>query len=492
MFPAAAPQVPQLVQRISAQIGAGQLAGAERDLETLSRLAPNSSETFRLRGALRTMQGRFPEADRAFTIAYQAAPKDLNILIGIAQLRYRLGRFDAMIDILEEALKVKPDHVPALGMLANARRRQGQPKLALKILEKVPKSPPAAITAAWAHHDLEEPERVLEVINPVVNGPDPGPMNKAQAHHVRGLALERLGRYDAAMASYVASKSAIPVTFDFPRYLTWLSAVKETYSAERWPTLARSTNTSETPTIIAAMPRSGTTLLEAIISAHPQASDAGEVDVLRRMVEETIKPNLTESWPTIAPTFDTTLLNGWAQRYLDATLPFGPTAARIVDKHLYNWLYLGLIAQMFPKARVIHIQRDPLDIGISCFERIAAPAVPWSADLTQLGTVIRHYQEIMAHWKALNVLPILTVQYEQLVRNPEPETRRIVEFLGLPWDDACLHHHEKRGSKARENAPPPTLGSEQAAKPIYDSSVGRGARFGAAIEPLRKAIAGEV
>ncbi len=493
MFPTAN-QAQQLVQRITTQLGTGQLGGADRDLDALSRIAPNSLDTHRLRGQVRTAQGRFAEAGRSFDIARAASPKDVNVLMGISQLRYREGRFDECIGVLEEVLVIKPGFAAALGMMAGARCRQGQPKLALKILEKLPKSPPAAITAAWAYHDLDEPERVLAVLSPVLAGPDPGPLNRAQAYQIRGLALEKLGRYDAAMASYIEAKQAVPVSFDFQRYTDWLDGVKSVYSAAAWPTLARSTNQNDRPVIIAAMPRSGTTLLEAIIAAHPQAADAGEVDVTRRMVEETMKPSLAESWPAIVPaTFTTELLDRWAARYTDATTIFGPESPRIVDKHLYNWIYLGLFGQMFPKARAIHIKRNPLDIGISCFERIAATAVPWSANLHQLGTVIRRYQELMEHWKALNVLPILTVEYEQLVRNPEAETRRIIEFLGLPWDDACLAHHDKsrQKAKARTSIPAPTLGSAQAAKPVYDSSVGRGSRFGAAIEPLRKAIAGE-
>jgi tetratricopeptide (TPR) repeat protein len=495
MFPTATPQIQQLIQRITNHLGAGQLALADRDLTTLAKLSPNHAETYRLRGQIRTHQGRFPEAERSLLAAYRSAPKDINILIAIAQLRYRQGRFDTMIDILEEALKVKPDHAPAIGLMANARRRQGQPKLALKLLERIPKSPAAAITAAWAHHDLGEWERVIEVINPVVNGPDPGPVNRSQANQVRGLALERLGRYDAAMASYIAAKSAVPIRYDFERYMEWLQAVPEVYSEANWPSLARSTNTSDVPVFIAGMPRSGTTLLEAIVSSHPQVADAGELDVTRRLVEETMKPVLTDSWPHIAPaSFNTEHLDRWASRYLEIATTYGPTSTRILDKHLYNWVYVGLLAQMFPNARFIHIQRDPLDIGISCFERISASAVPWSADLVHLGRVIRQYQTMMSHWKRLMPTRIHTVEYEQLVRNQEEETRKILNFLELPWDPAVLRHHEKPSdkSKNRENAPPPTLGTEQASKPVYDSSIGRGARFGAALDPLRKAIAGEV
>lgn len=495
MFPIASPQLQQLVQRITTFLASGQIGAADRQLADLARIAPNHAETARLRGVIRTQQGRFREAERSLSFAYQLAPKDINVLMAIAQLSYRQDRIDAVIQVLEEALKVKPDHPAAIGLMANARRRQGQPKLALKLLERIDLSPSNAVTAAWAHFDLDEPERVLEIINRVVSGPDPGALNRSQAHHVRGLALERLGRYEAALAAYASSKSAITVRHDFDRYVAWLRSVPEVYSADRWPSMPRSTNTSETPVILAGLPRSGTALVEAIIAGHPNVGDAGEVEVTRRMVEELMKSDLAESWPqNVLPKdgaggFSTETLDTMAKRYLEATAPFGPGAARIVDKHLYNWVYIGTLAQMLPHARVVHVQRDPDDLGLFCFERLSSAAVPWSADLRRLGTVIHHFQRIMAHWKAIAPLPILTVQYESLVRDPETEARRIVDFLGLAWDANCLARFERtrEAEQRREPAPKPPNGS-----PATDPSIGRAARFGALLDPLRRAIAGDV
>jgi tetratricopeptide (TPR) repeat protein len=491
-------QIQPLIQRITTALVRGQLAAAEQDLAMLARMSPQGSETYRLRGQLRTMQGRFLEAERALTTAQQAAPKDIGILMAIAQLRFRQGQFDRMVETLEQSLKIKPNHVPALGLLANARRRQGQPRLALKILERIPKSPASAISAAWAHYDLGEFERVIEVINPVLSQPDNsadfGPVNRAQAHQIRGLALERLGRYDAAVAAYTAANSTIPVRFDFDRYQSWIADVKKTFSAEAWPTLARSTNSSDRPVFIASLPGSGIALIETIIAAHPQATDAGDVEVVRRQVEGLMKPELADSWPAITKELvGVDLLNSCASRYLEATNIFGPAALRTADKQLYNWIYIGLLGQLFPKARVIHIDRDPVDVGISCFERVAATVAPWSASLTHLGSVIRVYRELMEHWKALQPLPILSVSYERLLRHPEEETKRIIEFLGLPWDPACLASLSslRRAADASGGRFIAPSADGDSGMQLDESSIGRGVRFGKALDPLRKALAGE-
>jgi tetratricopeptide (TPR) repeat protein len=517
MFPTAPNQnqLQTLIQRITTALVRGQLSFAEQELAMLARLSPQGSETYRLRGQLRTMQGRLAEAERALATAQQAAPRDVGILMAVAQLQSRQGRFDRMVATLEQAIKLKPDHVPALGLLANARRQQGQPRLALKILERIPKSPAAGISAAWAHYDLGEYERVIEVINPVLNqaanpvgspagqpvGNQPGnplgnaaasqaagvgdigPVNRSQAHQIRGLALEKLGRYEAAVAAFTAANSTIPLRFQFDRYQAWLHDVRAQYSAAAWPTLARSTNTSSRPVFISALPGSGVAMVGAIIASHPEAADAGDVDMIRRQVEGLMKPELADSWPAITKDLlSTELLNGLATRYLEATNVVGPNAVRTVDKHLYNWVYLGLLGQTFPNARAIHIERDPVDLGISCFERVAATVAPWSADLTHLGTVIRLHSELMEHWKALKPMPILTVSYERLLRETEAETKRIIEFLELPWDPACL--------AALSSLRRPS--ENDAGFQLDDASIGRGARFGAALNPLRKAIAGEV
>ncbi len=502
MFPTATNQGPNqiqpLIQRITTALVRGQLAAAEQDLAMLARISPQGSETYRLRGQLRTMQGRFAEAERSLTTAQQAAPKDLGILLAVAQLRFRQGQFDRMVETLEQALKIKPNHVPAIGLLANVRRRQGQPRLALKLLERIPKSPASSISAAWCHYDLGEFERVIEVINPIVAMPEDsaelGPVNRAQAHQIRGLALEKLGRYEAAVAAYTAANGTIPVRFDFERYRSWIADVKATYSAEAWPGLARSTNTSERPVFIASLPGSGIGLIEAIIAAHPQATNAGNVEMIRRQVEGFMKPELADSWPAITKELiSVDLLNGVASRYLEATNVFGPNALRTADKQLYNWIYAGLLGQVFPKARIIHIDRDPVDVGISCFERVAATVAPWSATLENLGGVIRVYRELMDHWKAVQPLPILTVSYERLLRQPEEETKRVIEFIGLPWDPACLNALSALRRSADASGGRFTTSPEDGDSgfQLDESSIGRGVRFGKALDPLRKALAGE-
>ena len=141
-----------------------------------------------------------------------------------------------------------------------------------------------------------------------------------------------------------------------------------------------------------------------------------------------------------------------------------------------------------PDARIIHLQRDPMDIGISCFERLEPNSVAWSGDLRNIALAIKGTDSLMAHWKEVSGIPILDVRYEDLVRDPEAQVRRVLDFIGLPWDDACLRHHVPKDSELDAQRPPPTLGSEQASRPVNDRSIGRAARFGPLLAPLRQAL----
>ena len=311
------------------------------------------------------------------------------------------------------------------------------------------------------------------------------PLAKSQLLHLLGQALEKLGRFDEAVRQYAASKAAVAPPFDMAVYLDRVHRLRDCFGRERLSSLGRATNRSERPVFIAAMPRSGTTLLERIIASHPQASGAGETGALRNQVLEFDKTDSVSALIAALPTLGADRFDAMAQRYLEATTPFGPDALRIADKHLDNWIFLGLYSRVFPAARAIHIRRDPMDAGISCFERLNPLATPWSTDLARIGRMLRESERLMEFWKQTLEIPILTVEYEELVRDQAAQTRRIIEFIGLPWDDACLSHHT--GDRDKRHRPPPTLATEQAAKPIYDSSIGRGARFGAALDPLRAA-----
>jgi hypothetical protein len=152
----------------------------------------------------------------------------------------------------------------------------------------------------------------------------------------------------------------------------------------------------------------------------------------------------------------------------------------VTDKMLVNLLHLGLAATLFPHARVIHCRRDAMDVCLSCYLQVFK-GLNFTWDLRDLGHFYRDYERLMAHWQAVLPLPILEVSYEQLVGDPEAESRRLVTFCGLVWDERCLRSHENPRAVR-------TVSKLQVRQPIHGGAVGRWQRYKAHLDPLRQAL----
>jgi hypothetical protein len=172
-----------------------------------------------------------------------------------------------------------------------------------------------------------------------------------------------------------------------------------------------------------------------------------------------------------------------ANAYLTKLRAYSPRAQRITDKLLSNFLFAGLIHLLFPRAKIIHTQRNPIDTCLSAFTKLFKDEMPYSYDLGELGRYYRKHEALIAHWK--DVLPggiIKTVNYEEVVADFPRMAREIVSFLGLPWHEACLNFHES-------SRPVKTASVVQVRKPVYGSSVDRWRRHEKELQPLLEALA---
>ena len=184
---------------------------------------------------------------------------------------------------------------------------------------------------------------------------------------------------------------------------------------------------------------------------------------------------------TDAPTLDGARLTAAAEAYLHSLSARAEGAIRATDKMPYNFLNLGLIALLFPKAKVIHCRRDPLDSCLSCYFQDFARGNLQTFDLRNVGLYYRQYQRLMDHWRDVLDLTILDVSYESHVEDPEGTCRGILDFLGLDWDPACLQFHESKRHVR-------TASRDQVTKPIYRSSVARWKNYESHLAPLKEAL----
>jgi tetratricopeptide (TPR) repeat protein len=231
---------------------------------------------------------------------------------------------------------------------------------------------------------------------------------------------------------------------------------------------------SEAPVFIVGMPRCGSSLVEQILASHPDVHGAGELAQLRVLFEACAHETCAHETGGHE--------DALAARALDRLRRFSPDADRIVDKDLSNFLHLGMVHRTFPRARIIHCRRDPLDTCFSAYTKLFVGDYGFTYDMRELGLYYRHYHELMAHWRAL--LPpriFMEIDYETLVSEPREETRRLLDFLELPWNDACVRFFE---TARLVN----TASFAQVRRPVYRSSVGCSRPLRSYLQPLIAAL----
>jgi tetratricopeptide (TPR) repeat protein len=273
------------------------------------------------------------------------------------------------------------------------------------------------------------------------------------------------------------------VTYDADMADRWIETIIETFTPDLMQKLSGAGVASDIPVFIVGMPRSGTTLLEQILAAHPQVQGAGELSTIQRLVGNIRGENgQLMSYPQMMPSLNPQTVKTMGDMYLSRIAGLAAGHSRVVDKMPANFFYAGLIALMFPKAKIIHCMRDAVDTCLSCYTQLFSAEQNFSYDLQELGRFYNGYRKLMAHWRAL--LPkdrFIEIAYEDVVGDIEGQARRIIQFCGLPWDNACLEFY-KGNRRVR------TASMTQVRNPVYHTSVGRWKRYEAHLSPLLKAL----
>ena len=242
---------------------------------------------------------------------------------------------------------------------------------------------------------------------------------------------------------------------------------------------------SRAPIFIIGMPRSGTTLIEQILSSHPHIQAFGEMLHMDEAISSAFSTKQVPlSYPDSLATLKAKDLGDVGHDYLSRVPELATGKTRFTDKLPANFLNIGLIHLTLPNARIIHVDRDPLDTCVSCFSKLFRRGQEFTYELGELGRYYRRYYELMAHWRS--VLPenaILDVTYENLIEDVEGQSRRLIEYCGLEWDDRCLRFYETQ--RAID-----TASAVQVRKPAYRGSIGRWRRYASYIAPLKDELLG--
>ncbi len=300
--------------------------------------------------------------------------------------------------------------------------------------------------------------------------------------------LDKQGRYDEAFETYTRANALRPSRYDADANEAWTDATIAAWTPERVRALARTTIADERPVFIVGMPRSGTSLTEQILGCHPGVHAAGELMTMPTVLRDALGEATPRGVPLPNDPADITadMLTRAAEGYLATLDTIAPGAERVTDKLVGNYLRIPIIHAAIPGARVIHVRRDPRDTCVSCFFQNFSTGLDFTFDLVQLGRAYRQYARLMDHWarvmhEADPEFEIAELRYADLVTDQEATTRRLVDALGLPWDDACLRFHES----ARITF---TASVDQVTKPMYASSLDRWRRYEKHLGPLVEAL----
>jgi tetratricopeptide (TPR) repeat protein len=310
---------------------------------------------------------------------------------------------------------------------------------------------------------------------------------RAQVLFSLGKALEDRKEYEEAVAVYGranAVKRATLEQHDFKTPLARIDKVAEIFDANLLTRLAGRGAASDRPIFIVGMPRSGSTLIEQILSAHPEVHGAGEVYTLPGLLDNSTGRD-GAPYPSWAKTMNATDCVTIGQAYLDR-LPTGlPGRTRTTDKWLDNFEHVGLISVALPNARIIHCHRDPRDQLLSCWSLLFSTNQEYTYDVGELRAYHRAYRRLMDHWR--DVLPsglMLEVRYESVVAEPEAQSRRILAHCGLEWDDNVLKFWQSK-------RPVKSASMFQVREPIYDRSIGRWKPYAGHLGPLFEGLGAE-
>jgi len=477
---------------------------------------------FYTRGKELQQQSKLIDAEKVYRKAINKQPDFVEAHNNLGNVLVDLERLGDAIRAYRKALDLKPEHPMLLNNLGNAFQLQGENAKAIKWLKKAIEKDPnygdAYNNLGHAFSDLGEIDQAINAFhksiqfNPgnekayrdlaynkkfsdydddlrameVFYNQD-GISNEQKMHLAFGLgkAYEDIGKYQESFNFVIEANrlKRASIKFYITRERDIFSQIKNLFSTEF---LAKHENAGfqdSTPIFILGMPRSGTSLVEQILASHPEVFGAGELNDIPDLISNIRPMKSARKFPACLSEWNVKKYEKTGREYIKRLHKHSDGAKYITDKLPQNFMNIGLIKLILPDAKVIHCTRDPMDTCLSIFKNFFSYGQHYSYDMTELGQYYNLYKDLMDHWG--NIVPgfIYNLSYEKLVADQETETRKLLEYCQLPWDQKCLSFH-----KTRRNVK--TASNVQVRQPIYQNSVKLWKRYEEQLQPLQDAIIG--
>ena len=429
----------------------GQVLRAEEALEKAVLHADDNPVVHDLVGHVHTMLGDEGRALEWYCRAVDAQPDNVPFLVNKANCQMYVGELEGSEETLQRALVLSPGNPNAHWILS-------------------------MLSKAKSHDHVNEMRRLVE------NGRYQ-PRAQAFLWYGMGKELEDLEDWDAAFDAFAKGASARRSTIDFDEQseIRMYEAFENVYTNE-WFDATPDGYDSDAPVFVVGQPRTGTTLVERIITAHPDVTSAGELkqfgNAMRRLSKYAEPQRFSAALVERAATVDMQKLGAM---YIRTSKKMAGDTPHFVDKLPLNFMYIPLILKALPNAKVVHLRRNPMDACFASFKQLFADAYQHSYDQEEMARHHARYFRLMETWRERFGDRFFDIAYEDVARDVEPNARALIDYLGLPWNDACLEFHKQKSAVA-------TASAVQVRKPAHTKSIGRWRRYERQLEPTRRAL----
>jgi Flp pilus assembly protein TadD len=469
----------------------------KNDLEALRllgdalKIAPTNSQTLLITARIQLRRGNFPAAEQATRAVLEQQPNNAEALTVLGQVLHETDRYEEAIDVLAKAVESDPGNAEALNFYGVALKSVGRLDDARDYILRALKLNDSMFGAYANLNDLidfskddgEELFNRMDAIFEASTNQEAEPL--LPLHFAYAKALDDRGEHERALEHYIIGGRMKRAQLDYDEDETFgfFDAIRQAFPKEVFEQRKYEGLDDERPVFIIGMPRSGSTLVEQVLSSHRDVHGAGEVKYLSRAIGQLRDrlPSLPK-YPQMMAKITPAQLDMVGRKYLEALTAGAGRSRRVTDKLLTNYFFVGFIHLLYPKAKFVNTLRDPVDTCLSGFTKLFKDDMPHSYDLAELGRYYCKYRELMEHWQA--VLPegvLTTVHYEDVVADTETQARALIDFIGLEWDPKCLEFH-------KSDRPVKTASVAQVRKPIYKTAVRRWKKYGVGLQPLVDAV----
>ena len=498
----------------------GNYEAARSPCAELCKAYPQQAVGWQLLGWICSETGAYSEALSSLQVAARLNPECADTLLNMGVIYQRQNNLPASLTYYTKALGLQPDSVAAQYNIGLIQERQGEFDAAMKSYRKVqamnPAMPEPVLAQAAVYEKIGNPDKAEYILRPLIEKgiksvkagvtlsrictstsqyqqtikyllsiPDNNLTrdDRIDLHFTLGRLYDRTGNFEVAFRHFQTGNSAHGSSYDSATDSRYFNALVTGHSKAAFKTAPTAANQSRRPIFIVGMPRSGTSLVEQILASHPDVAGGGELpDIMRIAGILNTTFDIPVSSPAAMNKLTPPLVDQFTSDYLSALVRISDATLHVTDKMPHNFLHLGLIKTLFPAAIIIHCRRHPMDTCLSCyFQRFAGTTMPCSYDLNHMAQHYNHYQQVMDYWKNTAGIAVFEIRYEVLVTSQQSVTRQLLEYCGLPWNDACLRFHKTKHVTR-------TASYGQVRKALYSSSAERWKNYEKFLHPLKNTL----